>query len=193
MKTWILLVLLGCLGIVPLFRVTAAAETIVEIEEIIVGPLSLQAQLVIEVLKYSSRQIEPLVVGIIYVPDTHQIAVDVAQAFEQLTYQKQGIRVLLVTPDALETLDQAVNLLYVMPGNAPFLDMIAAFAERRKAFSCSGVPEYVQQKKIALSFELYQGKRRIVLCLPAAKSTEHEFKNPKFLNLQTTNSLRLVK
>ncbi len=155
--------------------------------------LDLQAKLLRAVMKFSSRRLDQMVVGIIYVEEAKEIAQNFAAEVEKLTYNDQPIQVIFIAADTLDSIEDSVNIVYVTPGNQTSLDTIAKLTAEKNIFSCSGIPEYVRKKKIALSFGEYQGNPQIILCLPAAKSANHEFKNPKFLNLQTTRKLVLVK
>ena len=163
------------------------------LERMPVERLDLQAKLLQAVLKFSSQPLERLVIGIIYVEEAKAIAQNFAAEIEKLTHNEQPIQVVFIAANALETIPAAVNVAYVTPGAEAFLDAIAQVAAEKKILSCSGIPDYVLQKKIALSFGETDGKPQIILCLPVAKSAEHEFKNPKFLNLQTTGKLILIK
>jgi hypothetical protein len=133
------------------------------------------------------------VVGVIYVEDAKEIAQKFAAEVEKLTYNDQPIQVVFIAIGTLDSVAESVNVVYVTPGNEAFLDTIARLTAEKNIFSCSGIPEYVMQNKIALGFGEYQGKPQIILNLPVAKSVEHKFKNPKFLNLQITRKLILIK
>ena len=164
-----------------------------ELERMPVERLDLQAKLLQAVIKFSSQQLDHLVVGIIYVEDAQEIAQNFAAEMEKLTYNEQPIKVIFIAANTLESMTASVNVVYVTPGNEAFLDTIAKVAAEKKILSCSGIPDYVLKKKIALSFGESQGKPQIILCLPVAQTADHEFKNPKFLNLQTTGKLVLIK
>ncbi len=163
-------------------------------EDMPVKRLDLQAKLLRAVIKFSSRPLERMVVGIVYVEEAENIAQDFADEIGKLVYNEQPIQVMAVSADALESLEDTVNILYVTPGNTAFLERIAALAEEHHIFTCTGIPQYVSQaKKLALGFGEHKGKPQIILNLPIAKQVEHEFKNPKFLNLQATRKLVLIK
>lgn len=172
------------------FLLAGSAEAL---ERMPVERLDLQAQLIREVLKFSSQPLEQITVGIIYVAEAEPIAQEIALEFEKLVYRDHPIRVTLITPDTLVSLPAEVNVVYVTPGNAAFLDAIAELTAARKILSCTGIPEYVQQQKIALGFDSYHEKPQILLCLPVARQANHEFKNSSFLNLQKTRKLVLIK
>jgi hypothetical protein len=180
--------MLGELLVFLLFALAAEA-----LERMPVERLDLQAKLLGAVIKFSSRQLDRMVVGIIYVEETKEMAQNFAAEVEKLTYNDQPIQVVFIAADALDSFEEPVNVVYVTPGNGAFLDPIAELTAERKIFSCSGIPEYVMQNKIALGFGEYQQKPQIILSLPAAKRADHEFKNPKFLNLQATRKLVLIK
>jgi hypothetical protein len=163
------------------------------LERMPVERLDLQAKLLRTVIKFSTRAPDRLVVSILYADEAKEIAQDFVKELEHLDYNDFPIQVMLNTPDALEAIDPTVNILYVTPGNTSVLEAISTFASQRNIFSFTGIPEYVEAQKVALGFGEYKGKPQIVLCLPAAQQTGHEFKNPKFLNLQTTRKLRLIK
>lgn len=163
------------------------------LERMPVQRLDLQAKLLRAVIKFSTQQLDRLVVGVIYVQDAENIARDFAEELEKLTHNNHPIQVVLIPAETLDSLDEAINVLYVSPGSALYLDAIADLSEEREIFSSTGIPEYVEQKKIALGFGEYEGKSQIILCLPTAQSTGHDFKNPRFLNLQTTGKLILIK
>ncbi len=167
--------------------------TIEAFEKMPVERTDLQAKLLKAVLKFSTRQLDHLTVGIIYVPEAKKIAQRFADELKKLRYNKQSIEAVLIHSEQLDSFDEAVNILYVTPGNAAFLDMIFSIAAERKIFSCSGIPEYVRNEKVALGFGEYKGKPQIVLNLAVAQNTDHDFKNPKFLNLQATHKLILIK
>jgi hypothetical protein len=183
-------VLIWCSGIIVFILLAASAEAL---ERMPVERLDLQAKLLRAVIKFSSRQLDQLVVGVIYVEEAKDIAQNFAAEIEKLTYNDHLIHVLFIEANSLDSFTDSVNVVYVTPGNESFLDTIAEFTSEKNIFSCTGIPEYVMNNKIALGFGEYQGKPQIILSLPVAKSAEHEFKNPKFLNLQTTRKLILIK
>lgn len=187
----IVYVLLCSYGIL-LHTLTAAAPPEV-FEKMPVERPDLQAKLLRAVIKFSTRQLDQITVGIVYVHEAEKIAQKFADEFEKLTYNKQPIKVVFIQSEQLDSFDELVNILYVTPGNAAFLDTIFDIAAQKKIFSCSGIPEYVRNEKIALGFDEYKGKPQIVLNLIVAKTTDHDFKNPKFLNLQMTHKLVLIK
>jgi hypothetical protein len=186
----IVYVLTWCSGIIVFILLTGSIEAL---ERMPVERLDLQAKLLRAVIKFSSRQLEQLVVGVIYVEEAKEIAQNLAVELEKLTYNEQPIQVVFIAANTLDSLTDSINIVYVTPGNEAFLNTIAELTAEKKIFSCSGIPEYVLKNKIALGFGEYQGKPQIILSLPVAKSAEHEFKNPKFLNLQTTRKLVLIK
>lgn len=156
--------------------------------------LDLQAKLLCSVLRFSSRQSDRLIVGVISVPDARQIAQNFAKELEALTYNDQPIRAIFFDAETFDqTQNTEMNVIYIAPGSRQFLEKIALFADTHKIFSCTGILEYVQQGKIALGFGAYEDKPQIVLNLPVAKRLDYEFKNPKFLNLQATRKLILLK
>jgi len=110
-----------------------------------------------------------------------------------VTYREQPIVVKLIAAADSDTLPDDVNVLYLTPGNAAFAAHILDVAVARKILVCSGVPEYVVAQYAALGFGEFEGKPQILLNLAVAKRLEHEFDNPKFLNLQTTGKLVLIK
>jgi hypothetical protein len=171
----------------------AMATSVETLERMPVERIDLQAKLLREVLKFSSRPLPQMSVGIVYVPAEVALAQELADALTTLSSPELPIQVQMTTPDALAVLAASTNILYVTPGNAEFLDQLCEFAVAHQMFSATGVPEYVQQHKIALGFQAYQGKPQILLSLPVAQQVAHEFKNPKFLNLQTTRKLVLIK
>lgn len=177
-------------GVVALLLWTSSVSAL---EQMPVQRLDLQANLLRAVIKFSTQQLDALVVGIIYVRDAEHIARDFAEELEKLDYNNHPVRVILVPAEALDSLDEAINVVYVTPGNALFLHAIADLCSERKIFTSTGIPAYVEQKKIALGFGEHEGKSQIILCLPAAQSTGHDFKNPRFLNLQATGKLILIK
>lgn len=163
------------------------------LERMPVERLDLQAKLLRAVLKFSSHSLDQMVVGVIYVEEASEIAQNFVVEIEKLTYNHRPIQSLVIKADRLDSIEESINIVYVTPGNAAFLDAIAELTAERKILSCSGIPEYVVNNKIALSFGEYEGKPQIILNLAVAKTAEHEFKNPKFLNLQTTRKLILIK
>lgn len=177
-------------GILVLILLTGSTAAL---ERMPVERLDLQAKLLRAVLKFSSRQLEQLVVGVIYVEEAKAIAQNFAAELEKLRENDQPIQVVFIAANTLETVTDSVNVVYVTPGNEAFLDTIVELTSKKNILSCSGIPEYVLKNKIALGFGEYQGKPQIILSLPVAKSAGHEFKNPKFLNLQTTRKLMLIK
>ena len=163
------------------------------LEAMPVERLDLQAKLLHTVIRFSTQVPEQLVVAVVYSPDAKNIAEDFQKELLKLDFNDRPIQVLLIPPEKLETLASTVNVIYVTPGNADRLDTLAAFADNRGIFTVTGIPKYVEAGKIALGFGEYRQKPQIILCFPAAKRAGHEFKNPKFLNLQTTGKLRIVK
>ena len=168
-------------------------ETAEALERMPVERLDLQAKLLRVVIKFSTRRLNRMVVGIVYVPETKQIAQKFATEIEKLTYNEQPVKTVFIKAEELQSIDDSVNVLYVTPGNKAFLDSIFEITVKKKLFSCTGVPEYVRDNKIALGFDEYRGKSQILLNLAVVKSTDHDFKNPKFLNLQATRKLILIK
>jgi len=163
------------------------------LERMPVERLDLQAKLLRAVIKFSTQPPEQLIVAILYTDETQRIAQDFFVELQKLEFNELPVKALLIASNNLETLDSTVNTLYITPGNASLLDTIASFTTARQIFSVTGVPEYVEAQKIALGFSEYKGKPQILLCLPVAKMSGHEFKNPNFLNLQITRKLRLIK
>ena len=155
--------------------------------------LDLQAKLLHTVIRFSTQVPEQLVVAIVYSLEAEDLARGFQDELIKLDFNNHPIEAMLVTPEDLDTLGAEVNIIYITPGNADLLDILAAFANRRNIFTVTGVPDYVETRKIALAFGEYQQKPQIILCLPAAKLTGYDFKNPKFLNLQSTGKLRIVK
>lgn len=171
----------------------AAVAQIGEPEHMPVVRLDLQAKLLHTVIRFSAQAPEQLVVAIVYASEAHKIAQDLRDELQQLEYRGYPVQATLILSDNLETLDSKVNVIYITPGNATLLEKLAMLARDRHIFTVTGVPEYVEDRKIALGFAEYQGKPQIVLCLSVAEMTGYEFKNPKFLNLQTTRKLRIIK
>lgn len=185
---WAVLVFLVGAGSLCVSAVQSHAAERMPIER-----LDLQAKLLHTVIRFSTRPPEQLVVAIVASDEAMDIANALSDEFQHLDFNNHPIQVTLVQPEQLDTLPEAVNILYVTPGNAEHLDALAAFAGRREMFTVTGIPHYVERQKIALGFGENQQKPQILLCLPAAKATGYEFKNPKFLNLQTTGKLRIIK
>jgi hypothetical protein len=171
----------------------AAFAEIGGLEHMPVERLDLQAKLLHTVIRFSTQAPEQLVVAIVHTSETRKIAQDLRDELQRLEYKQHPVQVTLTLSDDLEALNSAVNVVYVTPGNAALLETLATLANDRHIFTVTGVPEYVETRKIALGFGEYQRKPQIILCLPAAEMTGHEFKNPKFLNLQTTRKLRIIK
>jgi len=186
----IVCVLTCCSGIIAFILLAGATEAL---ERMPVERLDLQAKLLRAVIKFSSRQLDQLVVGVIYVEEAKEIGQNFAAEVEKLTYNDQPVQVVFITANTLDSVAESVNVVYVTPGNEAFLETIAELTAEKNIFSCSGIPEYIIKHKIALGFGEYQGKPQIILNLPVAKTTGHEFKNPKFLNLQTTRKLVIIK
>ena len=155
--------------------------------------LDLQAKLLHTVIRFSTQIPEQLVVAIVYSAEAENIAQDFQKELLALEFNNRPVQVELIPPEHLETLEPHVNVLYVTPGNADRLDALATFANNRGIFTVTGIPDYVEAQKIALGFGEYRHKPQILLCFPAANQAGHEFKNPKFLNLQTTGKLRIIK
>lgn len=188
---YIVYLLLWLSGI--LFYILSEAATIEAFEKMPVERTDLQAKLLKAVINFSTRELDHITAGIVYVPEAKKIAEKFAEELQKLTYNQQPVEVIFIKSEQLGSFDKPVNILYVTPGNAEFLDTIFTIAAERKIFSCSGIPGYVRDKKIALGFDEYKGKPQIILNLTVARSTDHDFKNPKFLNLQTTHKLVLIK
>lgn len=178
------------IGFGILGRMTPACHAL---EAMPVERLDLQAKLLHTVIRFSTQVPEQLVVGVIYSPEAKELAQNFRNELVKLDFNNHPIQTMLIPPEQLDTLGHTVNVIYVTPGNAERLDTLAAFANLHGIFTVTGIPDYVEAQKIALAFGEYQQKPQIILCLPAAKLTGHEFKNPKFLNLQTTGKLRVIK
>ena len=162
-------------------------------EDMPVKRLDLQAKLLNAVMKFSTRRLGRMIVGIVYDQRTKNLAETFANELKKLIYNEQSIRVVFIHIKQLHSFDNSVNVLYVTPGNSLLLDTISRIAAQKDIFSCTGAPEYVRNGKIALGFDEYQGTSQIILNLTVAQSTNHNFRNPKFLNLQLTKKLILIK
>ncbi len=163
------------------------------LEAMPVERLDLQAKLLHTVIRFSTQVPEQLVVAIVYSVEAENIAQNFREELLTLEFNNRPVLAELISPADLETLEPLVNVMYITPGNADRLDTLAAFADNRGIFTVTGIPDYVEAQKIALGFGEYRHKPQIILCFPAAKRGGHEFKNPKFLNLQTTGKLRIIK
>ena len=155
--------------------------------------LDLQAKLLRSVLKFSTRRLEQLRIGIVYQDGEEQLAQEFADELEKLEFNGSPIAWELIPVEALEAADSVVNVFYLTPGLEDFLEQIFEMSRQKKILSCTGIPTYVEEGKVALGFDSYRGNPQIVLNLPLARNVDFDFKNPKFLNLQKTGKLLLIK